>query len=224
MTPSRPSLARRAFPALVLTGASGLLLSALDRPGGSADASTIDAGQAAGTADGGVTVVSVVSAPSAATTVPPAPVTTVPETTVPAVVLPVPVDPNTTAAPTTAAPTTVASTVPPAPVTTAAATCTVLDGPTVGTKWGPVQVEASVTADGHVCSVRALQVPSGTPRSIRINNRAVPLLGEQAVAVSAEAPGRIDGVSGATFTSSAYRVSLQAILDAARTTPPASPD
>lgn len=102
--------------------------------------------------------------------------------------------------------------------------CVDMIGPPVLTPTGRMQVEASVTADGHVCSVRALQVPSGTPRSIRINNRAVPLLGEQAVAVSAEAPGRIDGVSGATFTSSAYRVSLQAILDAARTTPPASPD
>lgn len=207
MTPSRPSLARRALPALVLTGASGLLLSALDRPGGSADASTIDT---AGTADGGVTVVSVVSAPAAAaTTVPPTPVTTLPETTLPAVVLPVPVDPATTAAPTTVA-TTVASTVPPAPVTTAAATCTVLDGPTVSTKWGPVQVEAAVTADGQICTVDAIVTPSDHGKSVRINDRAVPVLNENAMAAQSTV---FNGVSGATITSNAYKQSLQAILD-----------
>lgn len=101
--------------------------------------------------------------------------------------------------------------------------CVAMIGPPILTPTGRMQVEASVTADGQVCSVRALQVPSGTPRSIRINNRAVPLLGEQAVSVSAVAPGHIDGVSGATFTSSAYRASLQAILDAVRPTPPTPP-
>jgi hypothetical protein len=102
-----------------------------------------------------------------------------------------------------------------------AAPCIEMIGPPVPTPTGRMQVSASVTADGRVCSVRALQVPSGTPRSIRINNRAVPLLADQAVSVSAGAPpGQIDGVSGATFTSSAYRTSLQAILDAVQPAPP----
>ena len=208
MTPSpsaRPSLARRALPAVVLTGASGLLLSALDRPGGSADASTID------TADGGVTQVSVVTPVPSATTVP-ATVATVPETAAPttsgpAVVLPVPADAATTVpvtVPPTAAPTTVASTVPPVP------TCTVLDGPTITTKWGPVQVEASITADGQLCTVDAIVTPSGHGKSVRINQRAVPVLDANAMAAQST---DFDGVSGATITSNAYKQSLQAIFD-----------
>jgi uncharacterized protein with FMN-binding domain len=205
MTPSpsaRPSLARRALPALVLTGASGLLLSALDRPGGSADASTID------TADGGVTQVSVVTPVPSATTAPATvPETAAPTTTGPAVVLPVPADTATTVpatVPPTAAPTTVASTVPPAP------TCTVLDGPTVSTKWGPVQVEASITADGQLCTVDAIVTPSGHGKSVRINQRAVPVLDANAMAAQST---DFDGVSGATITSNAYKQSLQAIFD-----------
>lgn len=199
-TPNRPSLARRALPALVLTGASGLLLSALDRPGGSADA----ASSTGSSTDAGVApTVSVVNAP---TTVSPVAATTVPapETTAPAVVLPV--DPGVTVAPTVAptAPPTVASTVPAAPV------CTTLDGPTINTKWGPVQVEASITADGTICSVDAIVTPDSHGKSVRINQRAVPVLDANAMAAQSTT---FQGVSGATITSNAYKQSLQAILD-----------
>ena len=34
-------------------------------------------------------------------------------------------------------------------------------GPAVQTRWGPVQVEAIVSADGKVCDVQALQSPNG---------------------------------------------------------------
>lgn len=201
-TPNRPSLARRALPALVLTGASGLLLSALDRPGGSADA----ASSTGSSTDAGVApTVSVVNAPTpvAATTVP-APETTAPETTAPAVVLPV--DPGVTVAPTVAptAPPPVASTVPAAPV------CTTVDGPTINTKWGPVQVEASITADGTICSVDAIVTPDSHGKSVRINQRAVPVLDANAMAAQSTT---FQGVSGATITSNAYKQSLQAILD-----------
>lgn len=199
-TPNRPSLARRALPALVLTGASGLLLSALDRPGGSADA----ASSTGSSTDAGVApTVSVVNAP---TTVAPVAATTLPapETTAPAVVLPV--DPGVTVAPTVAptAPPTVASTVPAAPV------CTTVDGPTINTKWGPVQVEASITADGTICSVDAIVTPDSHGKSVRINQRAVPVLDANAMAAQSTT---FQGVSGATITSNAYKQSLQAILD-----------
>ena len=161
-----PSLARRALPALLLTGASGALLSALDRPGASVGATSGDATTATTTA----------TATTAATAV----------------------------ATTAVATTEVATTVPATPV------CTTYDGPTVDTRWGPVQVEASVTADGQICSVDAFQTPSDHRKSVSINDRAVPVL--DARAVDAQSTG-FDGVSGATITSNAYKQSLQAILD-----------
>lgn len=144
----RAGLARRALPALVLTGASGAFLPALNRPSG-AD------GHAA-TPTGGVTVVTVPTTSTApvVTTIPPA-VTTVP----------VPAGngtgtPTTVAIPTsTAVPETTA-----APVTTAApaTTCITYDGPVAMTKWGPVQVEATVAADARhdLLSGQAIQTPN----------------------------------------------------------------
>ena len=81
-------------------------------------------------------------------------------------------------------------------------------GPTVNTRWGPVQVQVTVTA-GRLTEISALQLPSGG-RSSQISSVAEPILRSQAL----QAQGaNIDGVSGATFTSTAYARSLQAALD-----------
>ena len=81
-------------------------------------------------------------------------------------------------------------------------------GPTVNTRWGPVQVQVTVTG-GRLTDVTALQLPSGG-RSSQISSVAEPILRSQAL----QAQGaNIDGVSGATFTSTAYARSLQAALD-----------
>lgn len=82
-------------------------------------------------------------------------------------------------------------------------------GPAVQTRWGPVQVEALVSADGKVCDVQALQSPSGARRSIAINAEALPILHDRAV----QSGTAFDAVSGATITSEGYRSSLQAIVD-----------
>jgi uncharacterized protein with FMN-binding domain len=82
-------------------------------------------------------------------------------------------------------------------------------GPTVETRWGPVQVEALVSADGRVCDVKALQSPDGARRSIAINAEALPILHDRAV----QSGTAFDAVSGATITSEGYRSSLQAIVD-----------
>lgn len=82
-------------------------------------------------------------------------------------------------------------------------------GPTVQTRWGPVQVEALVSADGKVCDVKALQSPDGARRSIAINAEALPILHDRAV----QSGTAFDAVSGATITSEGYRSSLQAIVD-----------
>ena len=82
-------------------------------------------------------------------------------------------------------------------------------GPAVQTRWGPVQVEAIVSADGKVCDVQALQSPNGARRSIAINAEALPVLHDRAV----QSGTAFDAVSGATITSEGYRSSLQAIVD-----------
>ncbi len=127
---------------------------------------------------------------------------------------------------TTAAPATTAATTPgttessgttattAAPVTTAASS-TVADGTyagaTISTKFGPVQVQI-VYSGGQITDVTALQTPSDDRKSININNRAVPtLVTETLTAQSAS----VNSVSGATYTSNAYKQSLQSAIDAA---------
>ena len=104
------------------------------------------------------------------------------------------------------------TTSPTATTTTGATTGTVeVDGPTVQTQYGPVQVAVVVT-DGVLVDVVALQLPSGDRHNESINAYAEPQLEEMALeAQSAD----IDVVSGATFTSLAYTESLQAALDEA---------
>ena len=81
----------------------------------------------------------------------------------------------------------------------------------VQTKYGPVQVRITV-AGGRITDVTAPQLPSSHGESVRINQRAAPILRQEALdAQNAE----IDTVSGATYTSRGYRTSLQAALDAA---------
>jgi uncharacterized protein with FMN-binding domain len=186
----KPSLARRAFPALVLTSASGLLLSALDRPNSTVDASAGDASAASTVTVGTTTIVTTPSTTAAPATV--ATTATGADTTAASA---------TTAVATTAV---VTSTVPATPV------CTTITGPSVSTKFGPVQVEASVAADGTICSVDAIVTPADDGKSVRINDRAVPVLNSSAMSAQS---ATFNGVSGATYTSNAYQHSLQAILD-----------
>lgn len=83
-------------------------------------------------------------------------------------------------------------------------------GPTVETRFGPVQVQ--VTLDGRqITNVTALQLPVGG-RSGAISNYVDPVLRSEAL--QAQGPN-IDGVSGATYTSMAYAQSLQAALNSA---------
>jgi uncharacterized protein with FMN-binding domain len=90
---------------------------------------------------------------------------------------------------------------------------TVVDGATFSNRWGDVQVEATFAADGSLASVTALQTPDGEGKSVRINDAAVPVLAEEAVSAQS---AQVDTVSGATYTSTSYRQSLQSAIDAAR--------
>lgn len=95
--------------------------------------------------------------------------------------------------------------------TVLAAGSSTVDGPTVNTRFGPVQVEVVIN-NGRITDIKALQLPDGDRRSASISTRVEPTLRSQAL--QAQSAG-INGVSGATYTSIAYARSLQAALDAA---------
>jgi uncharacterized protein with FMN-binding domain len=193
------SLARRAFPALMMAGAAGALLTQLDRPAG-ADGSllTVDAASGADASTAGASRSPSSNTASAPTTVQRSTATT---TATDAATT----KPSASTTPTTAAPT---KTAPAAD----AASCggDTIEGPTISTKWGPVQVEAIFATDGSLCDVRALQSPDSHGKSVRINNQALPILHDRVIAAQGT---KIYAVSGATITSNAYAASLQSILD-----------
>lgn len=81
-------------------------------------------------------------------------------------------------------------------------------GPAVQTRWGPVQVAATIT-NGQVTEVHAVVWPDGDRRSVEINQYAIPQLDAMANAQGVQ----FDGVSGATYTTEGYRESLQQLLD-----------
>jgi uncharacterized protein with FMN-binding domain len=118
------------------------------------------------------------------------------------------------AAPSTTTPSTAGSSSSPAgsasTTTTQACTGTTVEGSSVSTRYGTVQVSAEVASDGRLCDIAIERAPSGG-RSGSITSRAAPVLRQRALSAQS---ARFDGVSGATYTSRAYKQSLQAILDA----------
>ena len=87
-------------------------------------------------------------------------------------------------------------------------------GATDTNKWGPVQVQVTVSG-GVITEVAALQTPSDDGKSVRINDRAVPVLVSETLAAQS---ADIHSVSGATYTSNSYKVSLQSAIDLAKAT------
>jgi uncharacterized protein with FMN-binding domain len=100
---------------------------------------------------------------------------------------------------------------PPGVVGQPAGLAVVVNGSVARTRWGPVQVQISVTG-GRITDVRALTYPSGNGHDTAINAYALPQLRQEVLAAQS---AKIDAVSGATVTSDGYRESLQAALDAA---------
>lgn len=197
---SKETFSRRVLPTLTLIGASGFLLAALDRPStgidlGSGPPLNTEASPAT------TTPVIVVTVPpsSAGVTVPPSS----------AGVAAPPSSAGVTAPPSSAtatAPPPVQTTVPPSPAVCGAT----IVGPTISTKYGPVQVQASVDGQGLVCSAQGIVWPTADGKSVRINDQAIPLLNQWS-AHSGNAS--FNSISGATYTSKAYKKSLQAIID-----------
>jgi uncharacterized protein with FMN-binding domain len=103
----------------------------------------------------------------------------------------------------------------PAPKTSAApgrAAVLVVNGPSVDTRYGPVQVQLHVSA-GRIVSATAIDFPQSGGRDREINGYAVPVL--QKATVSSQGK-QVSTVSGATFTSDGYRQSLQGALTLAK--------
>lgn len=85
-------------------------------------------------------------------------------------------------------------------------------GDTVDTRYGPVQVAATLT-HGRLTAVRVLQAPSDNDRDREIAAYALPRLTDEALAAQS---AHIDAVSGASYTSEGYAQSLQSALDQVR--------
>ncbi|WP_155060462.1 FMN-binding protein [Streptomyces blattellae] len=83
-------------------------------------------------------------------------------------------------------------------------------GDAADTQYGPVQVRLTVSG-GKITKAEAVQNPTGG-QSTQINDNAIPKLNQAAVAAGS---ADIDAVSGATYTSTGYKQSLQSALDKA---------
>ena len=94
---------------------------------------------------------------------------------------------------------------------TSTPTTTVVNGSSINTRYGPVQVQLKVT-NGRIVSATAIDFPTSDPHDEEINSQAIPVLQDETVTAQ---NANIDGVSGATYTSDGYRQSLQSALDAA---------
>jgi uncharacterized protein with FMN-binding domain len=84
-----------------------------------------------------------------------------------------------------------------------------IDGDVIGTRFGDVQVRL-IEAGGRISEVQALQMPYDRRRSLEISQFVAPILESEALQAQS---AQIDTVSGATYTSEAYRESLQSALD-----------
>ena len=86
-----------------------------------------------------------------------------------------------------------------------------VDGDVIPTQFGDIQVRV-VESAGKIVDVKALQLPSDRRRSREISQYSEPILHDEALQAQS---AQIDTVSGATYTSGAYRQSLQSAIDRA---------
>jgi uncharacterized protein with FMN-binding domain len=84
-------------------------------------------------------------------------------------------------------------------------------GQAVNTPYGVVQVKVSVSGS-KITNVSFVQLTAFDQHSQDINSQAAPILLQQTLSAQS---AKIDGVSGATYTSGGYEQSLQSALDKA---------
>jgi len=86
-----------------------------------------------------------------------------------------------------------------------------IQGPSVDMQWGPIQV--TVKVKGKKILAVSATYPTERPRSQFINSQAIPWLRQEVLQVQS---AQIQLIGGATMTSEAYAMSLQAALDKAK--------
>ncbi|WP_448811864.1 FMN-binding protein [Agromyces bauzanensis] len=116
-----------------------------------------------------------------------------------------------TAAPPTVPVPTAGSTDTPTDAATEAPGPVTVDGAVIDTKYGTVQVQVVIDGD-VIADVIALKLTDSSETSVEVSARAAPILREEILAAQSTA---VENVSGATYTSEAYRTSVQSALDAA---------
>lgn len=84
-----------------------------------------------------------------------------------------------------------------------------IDGNVTNTAYGPVQVQVLVK-NTKIVNVNILEQPSSTVHDLQIGQMAFPQLVSETIKAQS---GRIDSVSGATYTSGGYIKSLQSAID-----------
>jgi uncharacterized protein with FMN-binding domain len=85
-------------------------------------------------------------------------------------------------------------------------------GPAATTPFSVIQVAVTLT-DGRLTGVRTVELTGDGPHTQALNARAEPILRREALRARS---AHIDIVSGATYTSRSWKLSLQAALDRAR--------
>ena len=86
---------------------------------------------------------------------------------------------------------------------------TAVNGKVANTSYGPVQIQL-VKRNGKIVKVAVLVQPTNTLNDVQIGKFAFPKLISETLAAQ---NGKIDAVSGATYTSAGYIQSLQSALD-----------
>src|SRR5246127_2981170 len=86
---------------------------------------------------------------------------------------------------------------------------TAVNGKVASTSYGPVQIQL-IKRDGKIVKVAVLVQPTNTLNDVQIGKFAFPKLISETLAAQ---NGKIDAVSGATYTSAGYIQSLQSALD-----------
>jgi len=86
-------------------------------------------------------------------------------------------------------------------------------GPAATTPFSLIQVQVTLT-DGKLTGVRTVELTGDGPHTQALNARAEPILRREALRARG---ADIDTVSGATYTSRSWKLSLEAALKRART-------
>ena len=86
---------------------------------------------------------------------------------------------------------------------------TAVDGKVASTAYGPVQIQL-IKRSGKIVKVAVLVQPTNTLHDVQIGEFAFPKLIRETLTAQ---NGKIDSVSGATYTSAGYIQSLQSALD-----------